>query len=72
MSDTLIKITCMSCASRVTTTHRHGEQLHKCRRLGIIVSAANVLGVTITCEHYASRQAMAARVVSVPVPDYLL
>ena len=67
-------ITCLSCRHRRTTTHRHGAELHICRKLGIFVSAANMLGITITCEHYASRQTMAARVVSVPVPvpAYLL
>ena len=61
MSDTLIKLTCMSCQHRVTTTHRHGEQLHKCRRLGIIVSAANIIGETIECPHYSSRHAVVVR-----------
>lgn len=44
--------TCMSCSHRKTTTHRGGKVLHKCERLGIIVSAANILGETITCDLY--------------------
>jgi len=72
MNDTLIKITCMSCASRVTTTHRHGEQLHKCRRLGIIVSAANIIGETVECLHYVGRNQTAAVRDRSGMPAYLL
>lgn len=40
--------------SQVTTSHRTGP-LNKCRRLGIIVSPANIIGVTIDCPLYRDR-----------------
>lgn len=71
MSDTLIKITCMSCQHRVTTTHRHGAEMNTCRRLGIIVSAANVIGDTVSCQHFTSRHAVVVRD-RTGMPAYLL
>lgn len=44
--------TCMSCSHRTTSTHRGGKEQHKCSRLGIFVSAANIIGETITCDLY--------------------
>jgi len=72
MSDTLIKITCMSCQHRVTTTHRHGAEMNTCRRLGIIVSAANVIGETVECLHYVGRNQTAAVRDRAGMPAYLL
>lgn len=46
--------TCMTCRNRITTSHRAGL-LNKCGRLGILVSPANILGETITCDFYLDR-----------------
>lgn len=64
--------TCMSCRHRVTTTHRHGAEMNTCRRLGIIVSAANIIGETVECPHYTSRNITAAVRDRVGMPAYLL